>query len=74
MSKELLLLEALCEKLGFDVEFEEGVVMPGGRGQKTGRYILETKREKAKRRRDEKCFEGFKPSPDLQQKGTWTRK
>ena len=74
MSKELLLLEALCEKLGFDVEYEEAMEIPSGQIGIPARYILETKREKAERRRDEKCFEGFKPSPELQQKGTWTKK
>ena len=48
MSKELLLLEALCEKLGFEVEFEEMQVIPSGQVLKPARYILKSKQSATK--------------------------
>ena len=65
MSKELLLLEALCEKLGFEVEFEEMQVIPSGQVLKPARYILKESSVEP---------DGFKPSLELRKKGTWYRK
>ena len=65
MSKELLLLEALCEKLGFEVEFEEAMEIPSGQIGIPARYILKESSVEP---------DGFKPSLELRKKGTWYRK
>ena len=39
-SKELLLLEALCESLGFNIEFDEGQVIPSGQILVPAKYTL----------------------------------
>ena len=39
-SKEMLLLEALCHKLGFDFEFEEGRSIPSGQILVPSKYVL----------------------------------
>ena len=39
-SKEMLLIEALCDKLGFDIEFEEGRSIPSGQILIPSKYVL----------------------------------
>jgi len=46
-SKELLLLEALCEELGFSVDFEAEQSIPSGQILVPAKYTLTRKKDEA---------------------------